>query len=326
MSDSEENKPDEGFEKIDISSRELERVTEYITSSYAPVKLEPIFRQPQYGILGKTISYDGMFLERSITVGGFRVSPCEPFDVTLFNFMHHLRVGYSFGSNQVDVGAGQVIGYQNADHVDVHDASSHTTVTLSNNALNRRLSELLDAPLAHQLRFHEQPMEQAKLVPLTRLVALMEQDNFSEVASFLSMKSGSLRNLVLDGFLFGFPHNFSERLEQRVPGVAPRHVKRAIDYIRAHPNQVTSPEVLAGMSGVSVRSLQYSFKAFTGQTISEYQLVIRLSGARADLINDPESSISTISQKWGFSSPSSFSKAFGQSFGMTPSQMRRAKT
>ncbi|MCJ8507094.1 AraC family transcriptional regulator [Rhizobium lemnae] len=317
--------PGAGFEKIDICSRELEKVTEYITSSYAAVKLEPILRQQQYGVLGKAITYEGIFLERSVTVGGFRVTPCEPFDVTLFNFMHSLSVGYSFGSNQVEVGAGQVIGYQNADHVDVLDASSHTTITLSNNALNRRLSELLDAPLAHQLRFNETPIEQARLVPLTKLVALMEQDNFSEVASFISMKSGSLKNLVLDSFLFGFPNNYSERLEQRLPSVAPRHVKRAIDYIRAHPHQVTSPETLAAISGVSVRSLQYSFKAFTQQTISEYQLVARLSGAQADLLSHPENSISAIASKWGFSSPSSFSKAFGQSFGMTPSQMRRAR-
>lgn len=87
----------------------------------------------------------------------------------------------------------------------------------------------------------------------------------------------------MDAVQEAWPHNFSQALRRPEPLVAPRHVKRAVEYIQAHPDNLVSGMELAWLSNVSQRALQEGFRRFVGMSIVAYQRQVRLERAHAAL-------------------------------------------
>ncbi|WP_147102957.1 helix-turn-helix domain-containing protein [Nesterenkonia populi] len=84
-----------------------------------------------------------------------------------------------------------------------------------------------------------------------------------------------------------------------------------------------SVSTIAPALHVSVRYLQKLFAA-SGTTVSDLIRERRLEGCRVELI-DPASAtrpVAAVAASWGFIDASSFSRAFRQQYGMTPSQYR----
>ena len=79
---------------------------------------------------------------------------------------------------------------------------------------------------------------------------------------------------------------------------------------------------LAGQLHISVYYLSHSFKAMTGYGVLQYRLMVRLAAA-CELLSQTEETISTISEKSGFSDASSFARQFKKSLGCTPAQYRK---
>lgn len=81
-------------------------------------------------------------------------------------------------------------------------------------------------------------------------------------------------------------------------------------------------EELAQLCGISAGHLSRSFRATTGQTISEYAAEIRMTRAREFLASD-DLTLQQIAGRLGFNSPSSFSYSFRQAMGQTPKAYRQ---
>ena len=62
-------------------------------------------------------------------------------------------------------------------------------------------------------------------------------------------------------------------------------------------------------------------KVLTGQTASEFIRKIKLEKAK-ELLENTDLTISEISYKVGFSSPSYFTKCFKEEYGLIPKEMR----
>lgn len=185
------------------------------------------------------------------------------------------------------------------------------------------MSILLDRPIIQAVEFDGSAVDQRILQGLPALVGLLNGSPLQDIATALNANSPAVGALVIDSFLLNYPNNYTQKLKAPVPLVAPRQVRRAIDYIHAHPAARSSPEFLASLSGVSVRSLQYSFLLCIGQTISQYQLALRLQNARAEVEQGSNVSVKAIAEKWGFASQSVFTQSFRKAFGVTPSQVRK---
>ncbi|NTF10430.1 helix-turn-helix transcriptional regulator [Agrobacterium rubi] len=311
------------YKELKISSRDIGEVEEYLSDAYAPVAVTPLGSHHKYGVSGHLAVLDQVFFEWSKTIGSYRVTPIEMFDSVLFNFVNEGTTGYHFKSDKLSIAADQVIGYRHADNVDVLDGSEHSTVVISDDLLCNRMSILLDKPVVHTVEFSKGALDQRNLKGLPALVALLNNSPFQQLAGSLNARSSAVGHLVLDSFLLNYPNNYTQALKAPLPLIAPRQVRRALDYIHAHPADRSSPEFLAGLSAVSVRSLQYSFLLSVGQTISEYQRALRLQKARDDLDRSRDLSAKKISEKWGFASQSAFTQSFKKAFGITPSQVRK---
>jgi AraC-like DNA-binding protein len=97
---------------------------------------------------------------------------------------------------------------------------------------------------------------------------------------------------------------------------------KAIQYINNHPLEWTSPDELSGYSGISQSTLQAVFLYKTGKTISEYCENIRIT-VSCILLGDEALSTKEIAALCGYSSQSSFNKAFKRVKGIPPGKWEK---
>lgn len=83
-----------------------------------------------------------------------------------------------------------------------------------------------------------------------------------------------------------------------------------------------SLEEIADATAVSVYHMCREFRKETGTTIHRYRNQLRLRKA-LDLVASPDSDLSRVAVRLGYSSHSHFTASFRQAFGLTPSRFRR---
>ncbi|MFF8727006.1 helix-turn-helix domain-containing protein [Streptomyces sp. NPDC015171] len=86
-----------------------------------------------------------------------------------------------------------------------------------------------------------------------------------------------------------------------------------------------APQDIADQHGISLRYLHRLFQQH-GTTVSSWVRARRLEGARGELAQPGAAhrAIAAVAARWGFTSPSHFSRTFRESYGMSPAQWRAA--
>ena len=95
------------------------------------------------------------------------------------------------------------------------------------------------------------------------------------------------------------------------------HVRRAIDWIRAHFDEAFRVERLAAMSGMSVAAFYRHFRAITAMTPIQYQKRLRLLMARRMMLFE-HLDASSVAFSVGYESSSQFSREYARMFGLPP--------
>lgn len=101
--------------------------------------------------------------------------------------------------------------------------------------------------------------------------------------------------------------------------------KDVIDYIEDNINSDPDCRLLSSKMGLSVYEFRRIFSFIIGCPISEYIRKRRLSLAALELIGDTHTDILALSEKYGYSSQSAFTKAFSEFHGMAPTQLLKDK-
>lgn len=107
----------------------------------------------------------------------------------------------------------------------------------------------------------------------------------------------------------------------RLDGYDPR-LAQAIRLMESHIDQPLSIAAIARRAGVTSRTLESVFRSSIGETPGAYYLRLRLTAARK-LVTDTRIALADIAERTGFSSASSFSRAFARSFGKAPTGLRK---
>ena len=97
-------------------------------------------------------------------------------------------------------------------------------------------------------------------------------------------------------------------------------LNNCILYIEDNLDKEINYEKMAKMIGCSVSTFQRVFSILTGMTVTEYIRRRRLTVAITD-INKGEKIID-IALKYGYTSPSSFSRSFNKMHGILPSKIK----
>jgi AraC-like DNA-binding protein len=118
------------------------------------------------------------------------------------------------------------------------------------------------------------------------------------------------------------PHRLSFQLTGDQLQVAPRYVRRAVDFMHTNMHQPLTMIDIAEVAGVSVRSLQAGFRKFKDTTPAAYLRRIRLEAVHAELsLRENRLPVSEVALKWGFTQMGRFAAQYHARFGHYPSQM-----
>lgn len=105
-------------------------------------------------------------------------------------------------------------------------------------------------------------------------------------------------------------------------GVSPiDRIDLVVQYIEDNIDREISYDDLAGMMHLSLYEFRRIFSYVCGIGIAEYIRRRRLTHAAYDLMNTTDS-ISAVGQRYGYDSQSSFSRAFRELHGVTPTEVR----
>ena len=97
---------------------------------------------------------------------------------------------------------------------------------------------------------------------------------------------------------------------------------KVFDYIGKHLDEELSVERLSQVANFSKYHFHRQFSEYAGITVSRYIRLMRLKRASYRLAFGEDTRIIEIALEAGFESPESFSRAFKNTFGQTPSQFR----
>jgi AraC-like DNA-binding protein len=138
--------------------------------------------------------------------------------------------------------------------------------------------------------------------------------------------AAQIEHYVMTGLLLGQQNTYRERLERATRPIAPRDVKRVVDYIEAHPELPLTVADLVGVAGVPGRTLFQHFRAFKGMSPIAYLRKVRFERAREEMLRrDGGKRITDIAVGAGFSHLGRFSIGYRRLFGETPSQTLRRR-
>jgi AraC family transcriptional regulator len=101
-----------------------------------------------------------------------------------------------------------------------------------------------------------------------------------------------------------------------------RRLNLVINHIANHLDEPLPLEILAGIAMWSPYHFHRIFKGMMGETLSDFVWRLRLERAANRLRTQPATPITDIALDCGFATPSSFSRAFRQRFGVTASRYR----
>jgi AraC-like DNA-binding protein len=203
-------------------------------------------------------------------------------------------------------------------------------VVLTETAVAAQLVALLGQPIAAAPEFAPELDVTAGygrgLAGFLRLaIADFEQDG-PLLGSAIAMTE--FQQFILSGLLLSHPHSYSEALRRLERPVAPRAVKRAIDYIHANLQSAITLDELVAAAGVAGRTLFKHFRDFKGTSPMRYLRNARLSQVREILQGaDRDTRVADVALSWGFSHLGRFSVDYRRRYGETPTAtMRRGRS
>lgn len=95
-------------------------------------------------------------------------------------------------------------------------------------------------------------------------------------------------------------------------------VNRAIDHVLDHLDQSLKLEAVAGVAGFSPYHFHRIFQGLVGETLHDFVNRVRLERSVHLIVHGGQMSLTDIALACGFSSSSSFSRAFRDRFGVAP--------
>jgi AraC family transcriptional regulator len=102
-----------------------------------------------------------------------------------------------------------------------------------------------------------------------------------------------------------------------------RRFATVFDYIEQHLGEVLDVEQLSRVASFSKFHFHRQFSMYAGIGVSAYVRMVRLRHASFRLVFRKQQRITDIALDVGFDNPESFSRAFRQAFGQSPSQFRK---
>jgi AraC-like DNA-binding protein len=131
----------------------------------------------------------------------------------------------------------------------------------------------------------------------------------------------AFEQFIINELLLYHPHTYSEALQRLTRLIAPRDVKRAIDYIHASLEKPLTIADFAAAAGVPGTTLFKHFRDGNGISPMRYVRNQRFHKVHRELRNaDRGAHVTEIASRWGFAHLGRFAVEYRLRFGESPSQ------
>jgi len=190
-------------------------------------------------------------------------------------------------------------------------------------SLEAHLSDLLGRPVADVVDF-DYGLDLTTGAGQTLLAAVRflctELDRPDGLAAMTRARE-ELEAFVLTSLLHAGRHQYSDALAGRERTRSLGRLAPVVEHVEAHADADLTPEVLARVGCVSVRTLHAAFQEQLGESPMSYVRRIRLGRVRADLLAaDPRSTrVTDVAMRWGFFHQSRFAQQYRRQFDELPS-------
>lgn len=137
------------------------------------------------------------------------------------------------------------------------------------------------------------------------------------------LNAAAAEDLIVTSLLTSFDHSHTHLLDLQVASGNSRALRAAMEYLEAHSEEVLAVDHVANAVGISIRSLQRTFRELKGMSPTQYLREVRLEKARARL-SDPYSNeaVTDVALGCGFSHLGAFSVEYKRKYGESPSETR----
>jgi AraC-like DNA-binding protein len=205
-----------------------------------------------------------------------------------------------------------------------HDVpAAALSVGLTQAAMARQLTALSGEPVHGSPVFApEMDLTQGCGQSLARYLLLAMADfRQAEPTPWTPIMISGFEDFIISKLLMSHPHNYATLLRRAEKPIAPRDVKRAIDFMQAQLGAPIRVADIAEASGIAGRTLFKHFQDYHGISPMRYLRNARFEKAREALIRaQPEESVTEIAMSWGFTHMGRFSVEYRKRFGESPSE------
>lgn len=134
-----------------------------------------------------------------------------------------------------------------------------------------------------------------------------------------------LETFVMTEVLLGIRNSYTESMTGLSQRSRTARIEPVLDYMKRHVEQPITPQLLARVGCMSVRTLHVTFQQELGISPMAYLRRIRLDQVRAELLRcvGRDVRISDIAMRWRFFHPSRFARQYCEQFGELPSATLR---
>ncbi len=214
-----------------------------------------------------------------------------------------------------------IVSRDDTEYCRVTGRHSWLTLRINSGAVERKLISLLGRKPKGKLEFDPaSSRSNPRVQGLVRLILYFAEQLDSTSVELPPLLVRELEQALTVGFLCAGRHTFSQLLEPEVGDIAPRHVRRAEEYIEANWNTPISIEDLVAVTGVGARGLFRSFMKARGYTPMAFAKLVRLNHARELLSGgNPDVSVTGVAFQCGFANLGHFASNYRRSFGELPS-------
>jgi AraC-like DNA-binding protein len=203
--------------------------------------------------------------------------------------------------------------------------AARLSLSVTGDALKRRLAALLGEPLAEPLEFAPiMNLANGYGCTLARMLTLAVIEFERADVRWSATATIDFADFVVTSLLLHHSHNYSDSLSRSTRAIAPRDIKRAVDYLEAHLDSPLTVADLVAASQVAGRTLFQHFRAFKGTSPMRYLRNARFAKVRDSLLRtEPEEGVTAIATACGFTHMGRFALEYRRRFGERPSDTLR---
>jgi len=307
---------------------DVDQARDEVARIFCPHRLAPLHPQSQLDACHHTVDLGGFTLNYVQYGADVQIEPGQLGSFFLLQIPIAGAAQIKTGATQVDASPGMASLISPTRDVTMQwsGACQKLLVQIPTGQVERILQAQLGRRIQAPIVFDPAvPVRSGAGLRLARLVHTLQEDADSDDPLFTRHGAGpQMREMLVTALLRALPHNHSATILAPAPSIAPRHVRRAEEYMRAHAERAITVSEIAAAAGVSIRSLQEGFSRFRDTTPLEALRNIRLQSAAAALAAaEPGETVTSVAMRLGFNHLGRFSISYRERFHESPSETLR---